>query len=149
MTISEFNEGFTRLVEVFSIAKPEGKAKIYYEELENVDAGIFSKAVKKLIRSQDRFPTISRLLDTIASLTPYEMRKWASCSKCDGFGFVRIGMQTYRGNCIHGNKLSSSIKLAPPEDKKHIELFNQKREYDEVYWPGYWEKIKKQKGLHF
>ena len=129
----DFGQEFDRLVQAFNVTKPEDKAKVYFEELKNINLNSFKSVVTHIIRNNDRFPSISTILNQEASINPPKRREKAACDQCDGYGWKKLGYQVYRGDCAHGQKLSKSIKVCPSEDKRYIELFNQKNDLISVY----------------
>lgn len=140
MTFEQFKANFDRLVKAFNISKPEDKSKVYFEELKNITGGLFASACTKIIRSQDRFPSISAILLIVSTVTPSERKERATCADCDGFGWVKIGLEMYRGDCHHGLELSNKIMVAPNKEDRSIEMINQKQRWSEWYGEGFWEK---------
>ena len=113
MRQDQFQANFNRLVQAFNVSKPEEKAEIYFEELEHADGNAFGRAVQKIVREHDRFPSIAQLLEAVRYFQPKNEQKHEECAVCDGTGWVMIYGVAYRGRCKHGGALSGRIKLAP------------------------------------
>lgn len=134
MTLDEFREDFDRLVNAFSVQKPEGKADVYYDELKNIPKFRFRQIVTDVIRNSDRFPSIAVLLERTGALTPAEVPQKQLCNVCDGFGNVFIYGVAYRGDCSHGERHSKKIKVAPRDRVAlEVELIRQEADWKETY----------------
>ena len=138
MTHEEFSEGFNKLAAAFTVAKPEQRARAYWEELQDIKAFVWMDAVKKQIRQGDRFPTLSTLLNLCNPPNQQEELTKQPCDRCDGFGWVMFQKTAYRGRCEHGKRLSDKIRFAP---ESHIDIANETRSIHKanqaVYGPEY------------
>ncbi len=112
MTSEDFWDEFEKLTFAFSVQKPEQKSKIYFEHLRSIELDTFSKAVKECVKECDRFPTISRLIQSCAKISPMIGRKVVRCDQCDGMGTVSRWKHTFRARCIHGEQVSQQMMLA-------------------------------------
>lgn len=133
MTKEQFLFPWNRLTSAFTVQKADDKGKIYFEELKHRKAQYFVLAVQKVIRGEERFPTIAVLNRYLEMVTPKTSGKFQKCYQCDGYGWQMIGKEAFRGDCEHGQKLSQSIRTAPPKEKWEVELFNQRQELEKVY----------------
>lgn len=134
MTKHEFTQQMETLSHAFSNAdQGEKKLKVYFENLGHIEFDKFRLIVAACIKKMDRFPSIAQILEVYAAVNPPQRKIEARCDRCDGYGWKKLGYQVYRGDCAHGQKLSKSIKVCPSEDKRYIELFNQKNDLISVY----------------
>lgn len=119
----DFDYGFDRLVRAFSPTKPDQKAGIYFDELQNVPMEAWSTSVNYILRNESKFPSISTLL-TLCRANSHDVRvEKQDCRRCDGFGWVMIGKSAFRGMCIHGDTLSKNIPQASKDhEEKNKEL---------------------------
>jgi len=116
MTNETFVFHWRRLCGAFSATKPDEKGKIYFEELEKYDGSTFAKICAQIIRQDDRFPSIAKIITLIDSITPKEKTGIENCAVCNGSGWVWIWGVVYRGRCKHGEKLSTKISIAPLDE---------------------------------
>lgn len=136
MQMDQFKIGFDRLVETFSQINPDKKARIYFEELKDMDATLFLETTRRIVREDTRFPPISRILELSNTIKPRseEENKKADCKRCDGYGWVFFLGTAFRGRCEHGMKLSNKIAYVP---ETQVDMFNWstklEREKKEIY----------------
>jgi hypothetical protein len=136
MTQDEFKAGFDKLVEAFNVMNADRKARIYFEELRSVPGPAFNEAVRRTIRSGERFPTIASLLSAVETIAPNKQGSTvaAECARCDGFGFVLFEKHAFRGRCEHGRKLSDRLAWAPETEIDRVNWRNTfKRQDREIY----------------
>lgn len=116
MTQDEFEIGFSRLTQAFTIQKPEDKAKIYFEELSSITQSTWMECVRYFVRKGERFPTIAAILSMaqgIDSRDQHTLSAPVNCILCDGHGWVVIERTAFRSRCGHSQGLSEKIPLAP------------------------------------
>ena len=138
MTREEFMSGFDRLVNSFGAAGADRRATEYFQELQAESASVFKEACRRLIRDGDRFPPISTILRTIASINPKasDRIEKQDCAKCDGYGSVMFHGYAFRGRCEHGRRQSEKIAWAPETEIDRTNWANRiQREHDELYGP--------------
>jgi len=131
-----FSQEFEKLVDAFGANKPGEKARIYYEKIKHCDYKPFRRAVDDILTNSERFPTIARLLQAISSYTPKNERQKANCNVCNGFGWVQVGYELYRGDCPHGQELSSSIPTCPREEGKIYVILHEQHRTNPGYYKG-------------
>lgn len=131
MTLDEFQSQFNILTSVFSVSKPEDKAKIYFQFLEKIPDKAFAQIVDTWVKTQTRFPSVADLLAQYSSQSPAIQEK-QGCRVCDGYGRIKIGYKIYRAWCEHEGMQSKSIKQAKPF-MLESELIHQRLELEELY----------------
>jgi hypothetical protein len=113
MTRDQFTFQFRRLVKAFNVTRAKDREEIYFEKLERFSAQIFSKACEESLSNDEKLPTIAKLMARCDVLSPKKEVRQESCQNCDGYGWVMIAGEAYRGNCSHGNRLGAAISVAP------------------------------------
>lgn len=129
-----FKDKFKEMCLLFNTPKGPEKAQILYEKLSFYSDGAWKKASEFILNNKDRLPTLSGFHEI---LRPLETRRVVNCPDCYGNGLILVGKQVYRSRCDHGKSAPKSIALAP---SMAVAFENQKRDYDQVYKEGYFEK---------
>ncbi len=58
-----FEEQMRRLSSAFQYTLNESSMKIYHEELTEIEDLVFVEVIQKIIRREERFPSIAKILD--------------------------------------------------------------------------------------
>lgn len=116
MSVDDFRDGFEKLIQAFTVGKPDEKAKIYYERLKKIPFDAWQKTCDNAVDTCDKFPTIAKLVSISQNFQGYTGRTEQPCNDCDGFGTISMWNHTFRGRCIHGEKVSKYIPLAPRDE---------------------------------
>lgn len=141
MTNVEFMNGFNQLAEAFNVSKQDIKARIYFKELEYLGVVEWDKAIREILRDQERFPTISMLIAICQKHKPNNGdHAEFSCKHCDGRGGVQVVDVIFRARCHHGRTMVPQyIPLLPESfDERRVLEFRLLGEWKDIYgadWP--------------
>jgi len=86
------------------------------KRLRRLSGETFLKTCEYAVDNCDKFPTIVKLIQIADNFTGFTGRVEQPCNDCDGFGTVSMWNHTFRGRCIHGEKVSKYIPLAPRDE---------------------------------
>lgn len=138
MKASEFDSIFEELCKTFSVVKKNEKAEVYFKRFKKLDFNIFHKVIIKIIDTYERFPMIAQIKKEYSAIKPVEKIERQDCDICDGFGRVFLGLEIFKSRCCHSEDIFKDIKLVPQDEAR--ELLDQKKNWDNIYGAGYWEK---------
>lgn len=142
MTEDQFNDAYQELCDAYGFRPKIEQSRAWYRRVRGFPADRLEKAVEKVIGEEPRFPSLARLLAACATIGTEgrgTSRSREKCVVCDGYGFVRIGLEIYAGACVHGARLPK-FKVAPIDEQGIFALLReQEKHYDRLYGAGHWQ----------
>ena len=114
-----------KLSDEFNGRLNETKIENWWAELNSVQDSVFKQAVRDLIRTAEKMPSLAKVIEVCNALTPESKTEHYKCPKCSGCGLVSIEKKykagedkyyyatyAYRCDCKNGERYPN-FKPAP------------------------------------
>lgn len=114
-----------KLSDEFNGRLNETKIENWWAELNSVQDSVFKQAVRDLIRTAEKMPSLAKVIEVCNALTPESKTEYHECPKCSGCGLVSIEKKykagedkyyyatyAYRCDCKNGERYPN-FKPAP------------------------------------
>lgn len=141
MNKEQFNNQYNKLCEAYGLKPRPEQSRVWFERCQGLSESRFSKGCIKVIEEEIRFPSLARLLTacaTIGSEARGTSGRREKCAVCDGYGFVRIGLEIFAGSCGHGARFPK-MKVAPIDEQAVFAILrDQEKRFDDLYGEGHW-----------